>query len=158
MSPPLADNTDSRVSVLAPPSWAKFLSYLTGWMNVISWQAALASTAFLAGTMIQGLIVLNYESYEFQRWHGTLLLFALIAVALFTNTFLARFLPTIESILLVLHILGFFAIVIVLVQLAPHKSAREVFATFGSSGWSPDGLAFFIGLTTSMFAFIGRRP
>ena len=108
--------------------------------------------------MIKGLILLNYESYGFQRWHGTLLLYVFIVVALFINIFLARFLPAIESTLLVIHVLGFFAILIALVHLAPHKSVKEVFATFGSSGWSSDGLAFFIGLSTSMFAFIGGHP
>jgi len=106
--------------------------------------------------MIQGLIVLNYESYEYQRWHGTLLCYAVIAVSLFVNTYLARVLPTIESAILVIHILGFFAILITLVYLTPHKSAKEVFATFGNTaGWSSDGLSFFVGLSTSMFAFIG---
>jgi choline transport protein len=148
---------NSRVSIIAPPSCAKFLSYLTGWMTIISWQAGLAGAAFLGGTMIQGLIVLNHESYDFQRWHGTLLFYAVIFVSLFINTYLARILPSIESTILLIHILGFFAVGITLVYLAPHKSAKEVFATFGNSaGWSSDGLSFFVGLSTSMFSFIGK--
>jgi amino acid transporter len=127
-------------------------------MTVISWQAALASCAFLGGTMIQGLLVLNYDSYDYQRWHGTLLFYAVIAVSLFINTYLARVLPTIESTILVIHIIGLFGILIALVYLAPHKSASDVFATFGNAGWSTDTLSFFVGLSTSMFAFVGRGP
>src|SRR5947207_848467 len=112
---------------------------MTGWMTIISWQASLAGAAFLSGTMIQGLVVLNQESYVYERWHGTLLFYAIIAVSLFINTYLARVLPTIESTILVLHVLGFFAILITLVYLAPTKSAREVFANFEySAGWSSD--------------------
>ena len=58
-------------------------------MTVISWQAALIGAAFLGGTMIQGLTVLNYESYGYQRLHGTVLFYVVIAVSLFINTYVA---------------------------------------------------------------------
>ena len=106
--------------------------------------------------MIQGLLVLNYQSYDFKRWHGTLIFYAVILISLFVNTYLARQLPKIETMVLVLHIMDFFAILIPLVYLAPHSTAKDVFATFkNSGGWSSDGLSFFVGLTTSMFPFIG---
>jgi hypothetical protein len=126
-------------------------------MTVIAWQAGMASGAFLGGTTIQGLLVLNYQHYVFQRWHGTLLFYAIVALSLFINTFLARLLPKIDSALLVIHVLGFFCILIPLVHLAPHGTARDVFATFGNAGgWNSDATSFFVGLSTSMFAFIGR--
>ena len=128
-------------------------------MTVIGWQAALASGAFLGGTMIQGLLVLNHPSYDYQRWHGTLLFYAIIVVALFVNTYLARQLPRIEAIVLIIHVMGFFAILIPLVHLAPHATAKEVFATLSDGGgWGSNGVSFFIGLSTSMFAFIGKSP
>ena len=108
--------------------------------------------------MIQGLLVLNYPAYEFHRWHGTLLYYAIIVVSLFVNTYLAQQLPKIETLVLALHVMGFFAILVPLVYLAPHGTAKDVFATFGNSGgWPSTGLSFFIGLTTSMFAFIGKN-
>lgn len=128
-------------------------------MTVIGWQASLASGGFLAGTMIQGLLVLNYPSYGYQRWHGTLLFYAVLVVALFVNTYLARQLPQIESMVLIIHVMGFFAILVPLVYLAPHSTAKDVFATLSDSGgWSSNGLSLLIGLSTSMFAFIGRLP
>ncbi|MCJ1462540.1 hypothetical protein MMC07_001142 [Pseudocyphellaria aurata] len=131
-------------------------SYLTGWISVIAWQAAMASGAFLAGTIIQGLLVLNYPSYEPQRWHGTLLFYAIATFGLFVNTYLVRLLPRIESSFLVIHILGFFGILIPLVYLAPHGTPKDVFATFNNGGgWSSTGLSFFVGLTTSLYSFIG---
>lgn len=148
--------TLSRVSVLSPPWCSKFLSYVTGWITVISWQAALASSAFLGGLMIQGLLALNYPSYVAQRWHGTLILYALVGISLLVNTWLARLLPRIEGIVLVIHVIGFFCVLIPLVYLAPHGTPAEVFATFNNdSGWESQGLSFMIGLSTSMFAFIG---
>ena len=148
-----------RTAILAPRACSKFLSYLIGWMSVIAWQTATASAAFLGGTMIQGLLVLNYPFYEFYRWHGTLLYYAIILVSLFVNTYLAKQLPRIETMVLILHVMGFFAILVPLVYLAPHGTAKDVFTTFSNSGgWSSGGLSFFIGLTTSMYAFIGESP
>ncbi|EKG21164.1 Amino acid/polyamine transporter I [Macrophomina phaseolina MS6] len=153
---PLAGGQYNWVAVLSPPSCSKFLSYMTGWTCVIGWQCMAASGGYLGGTLIQGLLVLNYPGYDFQRWHGTLIYFAVIAVAFFTNTVTKPLLPIIELFFLVFHILGFFALVIPLVVLAPHASAKEVFATFYDGGnWRSDGLSFFIGLTVTMFAFVG---
>ena len=123
---------------------------------MIGYQANIASVAFASATMIQGLLVLNHTDYVFERWHGTLLFYALLVFSLVINTYLARLLPAIEGMVLAIHVLGFFCILVPLVYLAPHGSAQDVFATFtNSGGWSTDGLSFFIGLSTSMYSFIG---
>lgn len=107
--------------------------------------------------MIQGLLVLNYDGYSMERWHGTLLFYAIILLSLFINTYLARLLPKIEGMVLIIHVVGFVCILIPLVYLAPHGTATDVFATFtNGGGWNTDGLAFFVGLSTSMFSFIGQ--
>jgi choline transport protein len=106
--------------------------------------------------MIQGLVAMNHADYAFQRWHGTLIFYGIVMVSLFVNTYLARLLPEIEAVVLLLHIIGFFCVLIPLVYLAPHGSARDVFATFNNAdGWGDKGLSFFVGLSTSMFSFIG---
>ena len=66
----------TRVAVLAPPSCSKFLSYLTGWITVIAWQAVTASSVYLYGSTIQGLVILNHPEYMPQRWQTTLLFYA----------------------------------------------------------------------------------
>ncbi|KAH8665841.1 amino acid transporter-like protein [Tricladium varicosporioides] len=154
---PLSGGQYHWVSLLAPPNSAKFLSYITGWVTIIGWQAGQASASFLGATIIQGLIVLNNPSYVPQRWQGTLIFYAVIAVLLFINTLLAKWLPKIEGLLLVVHILGFFAIIIPLVHLTPHGSSKDVFATFINGGeWSSNGVSFFVGLITSIFSFLGK--
>lgn len=106
--------------------------------------------------MIQGLGALNYSSYNPERWHGTLIFYAIVLLSLVVNTYLARLLPKIECVVLALHIMGFFCVLIPMVYLGPHVSAKDVFATFtNAAGWSHTGLSFFIGLSTGMFAFIG---
>lgn len=146
-----------RVAILSPRSCSKFLSYITGWTCVIAWQCTTASSSYLAGTLIQGLLVLNYPNYEFQRWHGTLLHIAIVVVSFFVNTVTKPLLPAIELFFFGLHVTGFLALMVPLIVLAPKASADEVFATFyNGGGWSTDGLSFFIGLSATMFAFVGN--
>lgn len=145
-----------RVAVLAPKKYNNFLSYITGWITIIGWNACSASASLIVGTMIQGIAVLNYPNYVPERWHAVLLFYALAGIAIFINTYLARMLPQIESCILVLHIIGFFALLIPLVYLAPHDSVQKVFTTTLNEGkWPTYGLAFCIGVPTTAFCFIG---
>jgi len=154
---PIAGGPFNWVAVLAPSSSRKFLSYMTGWLSVVAWQMFVASTCYICGTLIQGLLVLNSPSYSYQRWHGTLLFFAVLSFGLFVNTYLGRILPRIESLMLILYVMGFFAVLIPLVYLAPHKSASEVFTTFQNlGGWNSMGLSFFVGFITAMGSFLGK--
>lgn len=61
------------VSEFAPPEYQKLLSYFTGWMSAMSWQAGAASGPFLVGTIIQSLVYVNKESYEATNWQGTMM-------------------------------------------------------------------------------------
>ena len=107
--------------------------------------------------MIQGLVVLNNPSYVPQRWQGTLLFYAVILFGLFFNTFLVKHLPKIEGLILIIHVCGFFAILIPLVYLAPHGRASDVFGQFeNGGGWSTQGLSFFVGIVTGVYSFLGQ--
>ncbi len=129
----------------------------TGWTCFTGWQGAILSTAFLAGTTIQGLFALNIPDYVFERWHGTLLVIGIIAFSMLFNTFLAKKLPMIENLILVLYVVGFFATIIPLWVLAPRNSAKSVFLEFNNGGnWSSTGTSVMIGLlgpVTSMLGF-----
>ena len=65
-----------RVAVLAPQSCSNFLSYLTGWITLIAWQFGAASSVYLCGSMVQGLVILNYPDYVPERWQATLMFYA----------------------------------------------------------------------------------
>jgi choline transport protein len=105
--------------------------------------------------MIQGLLVLNNPNYIFERWHGTLLVIAITAFCIIFNTFLAKRLPMVEGMVLIIHILGFFAVLIPLWVLAPRSSASEVFTEFTNiGGWSPTGLAVMVGLLSPVYTLM----
>ena len=50
-----------------------FWGLLQGWITVFSWIAICATLAFLIGTQIEGLLILNDSTYFPKGWHGTLL-------------------------------------------------------------------------------------
>ena len=102
-------------------------------------------------------MVETHSEYDFQRWHGTLITWVTVLLAVTFNTVLVRALPKVEGMVLLLHILGFAGVLIPLVYLAPHSAASEVFSTFlDSGGWSSQGLSFFIGLVGNATAFVGK--
>jgi choline transport protein len=108
--------------------------------------------------MIQGLVVLNYDSYTPQRWEGTLIMIAILVVCTLVNTVGARHLPMIEGVILVLHILSFFAIIIPLWVMGPKVPAKAVFTVFyDGGGWSSIGSACIIAQLATVFSFIGKR-
>lgn len=142
--------------MLAPTKSRKFLSYLIGWLTVIGWQAAVAGLGFLAAALIQGVAVMGNPSYEPMAWQKTLLLWASIAFAVFFNTIISNALPKVEGLVLILHVLGFFAILVPLVYLSPHGSAKDVFTVFmNEGGWQTQGLSFMLGMIAAVFNFLG---
>ncbi|RWA11672.1 hypothetical protein EKO27_g3423 [Xylaria grammica] len=146
------------VSMLAPASSRKFLGYLTGWLAITGWQALIASGGYVTGTMIQGLILLTHPEYAavMKNWHGTLLFWAVVIVSYGINTAVGSLLAKFEGLVLVLHILGFFAVILPLTLLSPHGSAKDVFDTWRNSGlWQTQGLSFSVGIIGNVFAFLG---
>ncbi|PKY03463.1 choline transport protein [Aspergillus campestris IBT 28561] len=143
-------------SMMAPPGAMKLCSYLTGWLTVIGWQATYATSCYLCGTLIQGLIVLTNPSYVPQAWHGTLLFWAVNAFSIGINSGGGKLLPRFEGLILILHVLGFFAILIPVTYMADHGTATEVFTQFLNLGeWPSQGLSFFVGIMGCVFAFVG---
>lgn len=100
---------------------------------------------------------MNHESYVPEQWQGVLLAWAGILVCVLVNTLLCAILPKVEIVTLILHVLGFFAILITLSYMSPHIPAKEVFTTFLNEGeWQTQGLSFFVGIIGVAFAFVGK--
>ena len=120
------------------------------------WVAAQTASAFFVSSLIEGLIVQNAPSYTPKGWQGTLIFYAILLLCISINTILSKTLPAIEVLVLVLHLLGFFAILIPLVYLAPHGNTYTVFTSFSNEGgWSTQALSFFIGLNGNAAALLG---
>jgi choline transport protein len=118
-------------------------------------QPGAISSAFLVASEIEGLIILNHPGYTYHPWHLTLITIAVGVVVFIFNTVLAHKLPAIEGAALVLHLLGFLAILIPLWVLAPRASSTEVWTTFANPGWSSTGLSVLIGIISPSVSLIG---
>ncbi|KAL4894704.1 amino acid/polyamine transporter I [Aspergillus ambiguus] len=140
------------VSEFASPRYQRVLSYITGWMSVLAWQAGAASGSFLTGTVIQALISVGNEHYRPQNWRATLLVFSMIILIFLFNVYAGKYVSPIQNILLVLHILSWVATVIVLWTMAPCQNAKSVFTEFQvSAGWDKIGLALLIGQVSAIY-------
>jgi L-asparagine transporter-like permease len=131
--------------------------YLTGWLSVIGWAASISSTCSLTGMLLQGLITLTNPTYVPANWHPMLLFWAVLLFCILVNTVISSLLPKFEGLILILHIVGFFAVLIPMVRLGSYTDAHTVFTSFNNGGhWPNSGLSFFVGLTGNAFAFLGK--
>jgi hypothetical protein len=105
--------------------------------------------------MIQSLLVLNIDGYNPKPWHGTLLVIAIAFVSVGFNTLLARKLPLLEIVLVVLHLLGI-AIVIPQWALSPKKAGGAPFTEYyNGGGWSSKGVSAMIGMLPAANSLLG---
>jgi hypothetical protein len=103
--------------------------------------------------MVQGLVLFHDETYTPKRWHATMFMWAFIVGPVLCNLFLRRVLNTLETIGGVFHVLFFIAVVITLTTLAERSTTDFVFKTLTTnvSGWSNPGIAWNLGLLTTVF-------
>ena len=127
-----------------------------GWLTVLGWQAFVSSVGYLNGAMAQGLIIHTDPTYEPHHWHAVKLYWGVILFGVLVNTVVSSWLPKFESPILILRIVGFFAILFLLMLLGPRTQPSQVFRMFINSGnWPTNGLSFFVGLLANVFTFFG---
>lgn len=126
-------------------------------MTWFAWASLLAGVANTTATMIQGPAKLNYPIYVPERWHLTLIIFAMLIVEALMNMYTFWLIPWIELIAGILHIMLFTIFVVVLVTLAPRHNASFVFFDRASaSGWDNSFVSWNLGLLTPTWGFVGE--
>ena len=106
---------------------------------------------FLAGSLIQTIILINNESYAFPSYQGTLLAIASVALAYVVNVYGAKALPYWQNVFLALHVLVYFAYIVPIWVSAPTASHSQVWGSFqNEGGWSNVGLAILVGQLTGI--------
>ena len=124
---------------------------------MFAWQANVASVGYTTATSIQAMIVLNHESYVYERWHGTMIFWAVVAISTSFNVLGIKILPHLETVVGILHICLWFIWVVPLVYLSPHRPASSTFTDFeNKSGWDNNAVSWCIGLLTVTYPFIGK--
>ncbi|CAH0041633.1 unnamed protein product [Clonostachys rhizophaga] len=156
---PTAGGQYHFVAHLSPRSIRKGVGWLGGYISLLGWIAVTGSAPFLSGTLIQGLLVLNSseQGYVFERWHGTLIYWAILILSTVVCVFCNGVLPLIQKLSMALHVILFATLIIVMCVLSPTKNSAEfVFVSFqNNSGWESDGVAWCIGLLSSAYVLVG---
>lgn len=129
---------------------------MVGWLGVLGWQTAAATVSYLTAKQLQALIILWDPSYMPLAWHGTLLIWGVLAVCLLFNTFFSKKLPLVEGVIVVLHVAGFFAVIIPLWVMGNRSNTGEMFTLFEDNmAWGSVPLSTMVGLTGAASCFVG---
>ncbi|KAK3670989.1 hypothetical protein LTR78_009105 [Recurvomyces mirabilis] len=144
---------------LAPLSMQKVLSFVVGYYDVLGWQAALAFSAFLIASNIQGLLFLFRPSYVPHSWHITLLMIASALVTIIVNYRSTRILRHASWLMGVLFIALWLYICITLAVMAPHPNTRALTSSIAldfqdPSGWGSN-FAVLVGILGPISTFVG---
>lgn len=153
---PTAGGQYHWVSEFAPPSLQKPLSYAVGWMSALGWQTAMPAVAYVAGTQIISLISLVDTTYIAQNWHSALLTIAFVVFAILFNMFAINKMPLVEGLVVIIHVFGFFAFIVILWVMGPRTPGSETFTTFADEyGWGNSGVAMLVAVVGPASALIG---
>ncbi|TKX24010.1 amino acid permease-8 [Elsinoe australis] len=149
---PTAGGQYHWVSEFASPRWQQILSYCAGWITTLCWQAAVASSPYTVGGLIQSIIGIVNPDYGFNNWHLFLLATACTCFTSVINIYGAGLLPAMQNAVFAVHIFAFIAVVAVMWVLCPHVDANSAFNTFENfGGWSSTGVAAMIGQISSIY-------
>ncbi|KAI0150165.1 putative GABA permease [Xylariaceae sp. FL1272] len=149
---PLSGGQYSWVAALAPPSWARGLSWVTGWFMLIGLVGVSAVNNFICAGFILGMANLVNPEYVIERWHNVLVTYLVCLFFGGVNTFAPRLFNGLSMFLLVLNIVSFLSVTITLVATCKSYSTPHfVFSEFrNETGLSP-ALGTIAGLLQSFY-------
>lgn len=126
---------------------------------MFAWQATTTSLCFLLAGQILGLVSLNNPPYVLERWHTTLVMWAIMILSYAQQVWTIKLFPMLSVFTGALHVVMFLVIFIVLLVLGRNAEAKFVFTGFvNETGWDSDGVAWFIGLLPCIWCFVGMAP
>ncbi|KAK1144230.1 hypothetical protein N8T08_005643 [Aspergillus melleus] len=129
-----------------------FIIVTLGFSLVFASIAGMASMASTSGAQYHW--VSEFAPRRYQKFLSYIT--GITGFSIFFNAFLARNLPMVEGLILILHVVGLFAIIIPLWVLAPRNNPRAVFTEFyNGGGWNSNASAMMVGLSTTITSMIG---
>ncbi|KAK6389446.1 hypothetical protein LTR81_027054, partial [Elasticomyces elasticus] len=152
----LTSNQYHWVSEFAPPSVQKPLSYAVGWLCTLGWQTAMPAISYTTALQIVALINTCNPEYQTHGWHAALLTIAVEVFAILFNIFAINKFQLIEGIVVIIHVFGFLAIIVIFWVMGPRTPANVTFFTFQDSyGWGSSGLATLVSVVGPVASLIG---
>ena len=100
------------------------------------------AVSYTAGLQIISLIATCNPDFAAQGWQFALFTMAFVSFAILFNMFAINKLLLVEGLVVIIHLFGFFAFVVIFWVMGPRNSASETFLTFtDANGWGSSGLA-----------------
>ncbi|KAF2192733.1 amino acid transporter [Zopfia rhizophila CBS 207.26] len=146
-----------RWSAAFAPRWNRFFGLMQGWITSFAWICSCTSNPALVSNIIVGLVIFNNPEYVPQRWHVTLIMWAITIFPFLGNFWFRKVLNTLEAVGAICHVVFFIVSIITLVVLAERSTTDFVFKTLTHdvSGWTNPTVAFGIGLLTVTYPLTG---
>lgn len=142
---------------MAPKKYARGLSYLSAWITGATYFFLSAATVLLASQLIWALVKVVHSTFALRSWHYYVGYIASTFVALLINIPLFRLYPyMLKGLVVYINVGALFILIVLLVRTHPKQSASFVFSDFvNMTGWSSDGVVFFLGLLPGATAVNG---
>ena len=116
----------------------------------------MAGNVLIIAQQIQALIIFLHPTSVIQGWQISLLMIAAMILATAVNVYGIRLLPGSEMMMVVVHVLGFFAVLFPLWLMGELSTADQVFTTIqDNAGWGSNGLACLVGLLGPTVTLVG---
>ncbi|KAH8889175.1 amino acid transporter [Thozetella sp. PMI_491] len=144
------------IVALCPHRLRGMIGFLTGYILLGTGWFGVTSAISGVALQIQAYVMVSNPDYAAERWHTVLIFWAAIFLAAGCNMVGGKVIKYLNIVAMVLHVVAYVVIIIVLLACTPEKhSAEYVFTSFENySGWS-DGMAWCIGLLSSVYGFVG---
>ena len=111
---------------------------------------------FLAGSVVQVIILVNNENYAAPAYHGALLAIGIAALAYVVTIYTSRAIPYWQNAFFLLHVLAYFAYIIPIWVSAPTATHSQVWTSLNNEGgWPSMTLAVLVGQLTAVSAQVG---
>ena len=144
-------------SALVPGRWGRILSYWVGVFTCAAWFFWTVGTYLLTADLVFGTVTAFMPEFAATLWQVYLLYLGVAAWALLINIPLFKIFPLmLKGWVVVVNIATVFLFVALLARAHPKASAASVFTDFvNETGWSSNGVVFFLGLLPGITAVNG---
>ncbi|KAM3424072.1 hypothetical protein BST61_g11377 [Cercospora zeina] len=147
------------VSALAAPRYQQFLSYFTGSLCSIGWQARLTAICHILAGVILALVDTNHAEFSPTRWQRNILTLGVVVVVSAFNALAAGHLSVAEGLFAICHVYALVPIVVSLWVLAPKQPIAKVFLDYTDNGgeWPSPILGVLVGQIPAFFTVLGSE-
>ncbi|KKK26005.1 hypothetical protein AOCH_000451 [Aspergillus ochraceoroseus] len=141
---------------LTPPKYRRVVGWYAAWILLFMTVLASVGATYASAMSLQACVSISNPDYVAERWHTYMIFIAVLVIAAVINIFEPRLIHHFSVFGLVVHVLGFFAIMITLLVTTKNKNSAKV--VFGSiqdfTGWNNNAMAFFIGMLPGAYGFL----